>query len=288
MRSKRTIGVSGEVMQKNAGWKVAAYLVMILFTVITIGPLVWLLYSSFKPHGEIIRSAFSLPRELHLENYTEAWHLASLGILIINSIIYSTVATLATTFLALAAGYGFSKFGYRISRFFFFFFTMGLLITVHAVILPLFVMETRINIDDTRIGVILPYIAFGLPFMVFLANSYIRGIPDSLQEAAVMDGASYLYIFRKIIVPIASPVTATMLIFSFLGNWNEFILVLTLTSRETIRSLPVGVLSFSSGRTQNYGLQFAVLVIATLPMILFYVFFHNQLARGFAAGALKE
>jgi raffinose/stachyose/melibiose transport system permease protein len=156
------------------------------------------------------------------------------------------------------------------------------------VLVPLFIMETKLGIDDTRLGVILPYVAFGLPFLIYLATSYIRGIPDSLEEAAVIDGASYLRIFKDIIIPVATPVAATMLIFSFVSNWNEFVLVLTLTSKDTLRSLPVGVLAFAGGKTRNYGLQFAALVIATLPMILFYVCFHDQLAKGFSAGALKE
>ena len=165
---------------------------------------------------------------------------------------------------------------------------MGLLITVHSVLVPLFILETKLGIDDTRLGVILPYVAFGLPFLIYLATSYIRGIPDSLEEAAVIDGASYLRIFKDIIIPVATPVVATMLIFSFVANWNELVLVLTLTSKDTLRSLPVGVLAFAGGKTRNYGLQFATLVIATLPMILFYFFFHDQLAKGFSAGALKE
>jgi raffinose/stachyose/melibiose transport system permease protein len=278
----------GEVMRPNTGWKIVSYLVMVLFTLLTVGPLIWLLYSSFKPHADILRNPFSLPNSFFVQNYVKAWQLAHLGVLIPNSIIYSTVATIFTVLLALGAGYGLSKFGYKISNAFYIFFTLGLLITVHSVLVPLFVMEIKLGIGDTRFGVILPYIAFGLPFMVFLAYSYIKGIPDSLQEAAVIDGASYLRIFREIIIPVATPVSATMVIFSFLSNWNEFILVLVLTSREAIRSIPVGVLSFSAGRTANYGLQFAVLVIATAPMIVFYVAFHNQLARGFAAGALKE
>ncbi len=280
--------MSSEIKGKNTGWKAVAYIIMLAFAILTIGPLLWLLYSSFKPHNEIIRHIFALPRTLYVQNYLEAWDRANLGILMINSIIYSTVGTVFTTLLALAAGYGFAKFKYRISGFFYFFFIMGLLITVHSVLVPLFIMETKMHIDDTRLGVLLPYIAFGLPFAVYLATSYIRGIPDSLEEAAVIDGASYLQIFRQIIIPVATPVAATMLIFSFLSNWNELIFVLTLTSKETLRSLPVGVLAFAAGRSRNYGLQFAVLVVATLPMILFYLFFHNQLAKGFAAGALKE
>ena len=277
-----------ETRQKNIIWKAAAYIIMVLFTILTVGPLVWLMYSSLKPHAEIVRSIFTPPARIYFQNYTMAWRLASLGVLMMNSIFYSIVATAVTTLLALAAGYGFAKFRYRISGFFYFFFIMGLLITVHSVLVPLFVMETKLHIDDTRIGVILPYVAFGLPFLVYLATSYIKGIPDSLQEAAVIDGASYLRIFKDIIVPVATPIAATMLIFSFLSNWNELVFVLTLTSKESLRSLPVGVLAFAGGKTRNYGLQFATLVIATVPMILFYISFHDQLARGFSAGALKE
>jgi len=277
-----------ELRQKNIVWKLIAYVVMVFFTILTIGPLVWLLYSAFKPHIDIIHNIFALPKAFYLDNFVQAWKLGRLGIYILNSIFYSVVATSITTFLALAAGYAFAKFKYKISGFFYFFFIMGLLFTVHSVLVPLFIMETKLRIDDTRLGVLLPYVAFGLPMLIYLATAYIKGIPDSLEEAAVIDGAGYLTIFRTVIVPMAAPVIATMIIFSFLGNWNEFVFVLTLTSKTTLRSLPVGVNAFAAGLTRNYGVQFAALVIATAPMIIFYLLFHSQLARGFAAGALKE
>jgi raffinose/stachyose/melibiose transport system permease protein len=279
---------SHELKQKNLVWKLIAYLVMVIFTVLTIGPLIWLLYSSFKPHIDIIHNIFAFPTSLYVDNFVQAWKLGRLGIYMLNSIFYSVAATSITTFLALAAGYAFAKFKYKISGFFYFFFIMGLLITVHSVLVPLFVMETKLRIDDTRLGVLLPYVAFGLPMLIYLATAYIKGIPDSLEEAAVIDGAGYLTIFRTVIVPMAAPVTATMIIFSFLGNWNEFVFVLTLTSKTSLRSLPVGVNAFAAGQTMNYGVQFAALVIATAPMIIFYLLFHKQLAKGFAAGALKE
>ena len=152
----------------------------------------------------------------------------------------------------------------------------------------MFILQTRIGIDDTRLGVIIPYIAFGLPFLVYLATAYIKGIPDSLEEAARIDGAGYLSIFWNIIRPVSTPVVATMIIFSFVGNWNEFVFVFILTSRQELRSLPVGVNAFAGGLSRNFGLLFAALVIATIPMIIFYIVFHEQLKRGFAAGAVKE
>lgn len=269
-------------------WRVFSYVFMAVFTVLTVGPLVWMTYSAFKPHAAIVRSMFSLPEGFFLENFARAWELGDLGVLILNSVFYSVIATAVTVYLALAAGYGFAKFGYKISSVFYAFFIMGLLVTAHSVLVPLFVMETRLGIDDTRLGVLIPYIGFGLPFMIYLATSYIRGIPNSLEEAAIIDGAGYLQVFWSVIRPMSAPVVATMLIFSFLANWNEFVFVFVLTSRQEIRSLPVGVNAFVGGLSRDFGLLFAALVIATIPMILFYVLFREQLARGFAAGAVKE
>ncbi len=270
------------------GWKVFGYIVVLIFAILTLAPLLWLLYSSFKPHEDIVRNVFALPKEFFLGNFSRAWKVGNLGTYAINSVIYTTVSTTLTTLIALAAGYGFAKFGYKISGFFVFFISMGLLITIHSVLVPLYVLETKLNIDDTRIGVIIPYIAFGLPFLLFIATSFIKDLPDSLEEAAIIDGAGYLTVFSKIIIPLCTPVVATMLIFSFLANWNEFALVFVLTSDKAIRSLPVGINSFAGGKTRDYGLQFAALIIGTLPMIIMYIFSRKQLSKGFSAGAIKE
>ena len=143
------------------------------------------------------------------------------------------------------------------------------------------------GINNTRLGVILPYIAFGLPFLVFLATSFIKGLPSEIEEAAIIDGASYLGVFWHVILPMSRPVVATMLIFRFLGNWNEFIFVFVLTSKTALRTLPVGINAFAGGMTRDYGMQLAALAIGTLPMIVFYTFFHKRIEEGFASGALK-
>ena len=265
-----------------------AYIVMILFTILTIGPLVWLLYSSFKLNPEIMQHPLGLPQHATLANYVRAWELGQMGILFVNSVIYTGVATAATVFLGLSTGYAFAKFHFRITGFFYFFILLGLLITVQSVLAPLFIVETRFRIADTRLGVIIPYVAFGLPVAIYLATSYVAGVPNSLEESAVIDGASYLKIFWSIILPVSRPVVATMTILTFLSNWNEFVLILVLTSRSSLRSLPVGINAFAGVFNVDYGLQFAALVIGTIPMIIFYIFFHERLAQGFAEGALKE
>lgn len=270
------------------GTRTFAYTFLILFTIITLVPLIWLLYSSFKPQGEIMLYPFSLPKDPNFQNYIDAWKLGDMGMAAFNSIFYTSIATILTIILSLAVGFALTKFSYKSAMVYFSFFTLGLLITVNSVIAPLFILETTLGLYNTRLGVILPYIAFGLPMAVLLSTSYIKGIPDSLIEAAVIDGASYLDIFFRIIIILCSPVLATIAILTFLKNWNEFILVFVLTSGTAMRSLPVSINSFAGRLNVNYGMQFAALVIGTVPMIFFYIMAHDLLIKGFGEGALKE
>lgn len=274
--------------ETSIGARVFGYAFLLLFAVITLVPLVWMLYSSFKLQGDIMMRPLGLPEAPTLKNYADAWKYGNMAMAAFNSVVYTTVATAATVFLSAAVGFGVTKLGFRVSGVVYSTFILGLLITVNSVITPLFIMETRLGLYNTRAGVILPYIAFGMPMAVLLSASYIRGIPDSLIEAAVIDGAGYLQTFVRVILGVSTPVLATVAILTFLRNWNEFILVFVLTSGANMRSLPVSINAFAGRLNVNYGMQLAALVIGTLPMIVFYIFAHRQLAEGFGEGALKE
>lgn len=277
-----------KVKTEYVSWKILAYAVLLFFTILTVVPLIWLMYSSLKSNAEIVQNVFAFPKKINISNYVRVWKLAHIGTLFMNSIIYSGVSTVITVYLATSAGYAFSKFNFKVSKYLYSFFLMGLLITVHAVLVPLFLLENFLHIDNTRLGVILPYVAFGLPFMIYLSTSYIKGIPDALVEAAIMDGATHIKILHRVIFPISRPIITTMTIFTFLANWNEFVFVLVLTSKESIKSLPLGINAFAGGMARNFGLLFAALSIATIPMIAFYVVFYKKIIEGFAAGAIKE
>jgi raffinose/stachyose/melibiose transport system permease protein len=235
-----------------------------------------------------MRSPLALPQQPTLNNYFTAWEMAGLGSALMNSAFYTIVSTTATIFIALAAAFGLAKFPFKSKNIFISAFALGLMITVHAVIIPLFLVEVRLGIINTRFGIILPYVAFGLPLSVMIALSFVRGIPDSLIESAEIDGARYYAIFWKLIVPLSTPVIATMAILSFLSHWNEFLFVFVFTSSPALKSLPPAITIFAGKRTTEYGLQYAALMIGILPMLLFYICFHSHLIKGFGEGALKE
>ena len=264
--------------------KMIIYSVFIIFSILTLYPLIWVLYSSFKPQLEIIRNSFALPKEPTFNNYIQAIIKGKLNIYAINSLIYTVVSTGLVIVFSMMASFAFAKIKNRATPFLYNSFLMGLLITIQAILIPLFISMTRIGLRDTRIGIILIYVAINLPLAIYLGTEYVKAIPNSLIESAQIDGASYFTIFIKIIMPMCRPVIVTILIFTSLACWNEFMLALVFTSSDAARSLPVGIYSFSGPLATEYGMQFAALVIGMTPMILLYAIFLRQITSGFAAG----
>ncbi len=265
-----------------------AYAVFIIWSLITIFPLVWTLYSSFKATNEILASPLALPETISLRNYIMAWNQAKLAPKFLNSILYTTSSTFFVLLLAMMASYGFAKM-YEFKRFSNVMYSLigvGLLISVQAIIIPLFLLLRKFNLSDNYVGIILTYIALGLPIAVYLGTEFIKGIPDSLIESAYIDGASNARMFAQIILPMTTPVLFTIGILNVLGTWNEFMLVFILGTEKT-KSLPVGVQSFASQTSTEYGAQMAALVIVLLPVVLAYLIFNKKITQGVVAGAIK-
>lgn len=267
--------------------RIFAWSTILIYSFLTVAPLAWLLMSSFKPHREIARNIMAWPKNPTFSNFTKAWTLGDFSPLFFNSILYATITTIVTVFLAISTSYAFAFIKSKFTRFFYGFILIGLLITVHSTLIPLYLVEVNLNLDNTRIGILLPYIAFAMPFAIYLGVSFIKDIPAEIFESAKMDGANHRQILMKIVFPISIPIAVTIAIFTFLGAWNEFVLVYTLASDNALQTLPVGINRLSGGKTPDRGLQFASLVITTLPMLFFYIAFQRQLHKGFAGGAVK-
>ena len=269
---------------QNIFGKIVIYTIFVLFTILALFPLIWVFYSSFKPLLEIIRNSFALPHHWIFTNYTEAIRVGKLNIYAMNSVIYTFVSSGLVILFSMMASFAFAKLKNRATPYLYNAFLIGLLITIQAILIPLFIYMTKIGLRDTRTGIILIYVAINLPLAIYIATEFIKAIPDSLIESAQIDGASYFTIFFKIIMPMCKPAIITIFIFTALACWNEFVFALIFTSSDSSRSLPVGIFSFSGPFATEYGMQFAALVIGMTPMIIMYAIFHKQITRGFVAG----
>ncbi|HHY09897.1 MAG TPA: carbohydrate ABC transporter permease [Firmicutes bacterium] len=267
--------------------RIFTYLVIGVFTLLTLYPLIWLVINSFKTSTEYQRNMLGLPQRLFVRNYSDAWRLANFTTLFLNSLFFTVVSTLSIILLSLAAGFGFAKIRSRATVILHGSFVIGILLTLQSIMIPLFLMLQATGLYDTRIGVLLPYIGMGLPIAIYLCTEFIRGIPDSVVESARIDGASYFKILSAIILPMAKPVAVTLGILNVAGIWNEFMLINILVRSASLRTLPVGIMMFSGPLASDFGKQFAALVIGMAPMIIFYLIFRKQITKGVSAGAIK-
>lgn len=263
------------------------YTVLTLFSVATIYPLVWMFISSFKSNREFQIDRLGLPTVWHWENYVQAWELGGFSRLFINSIIYAGGATTVTIIFALMAGFAFAKLRSRATPLLYGSFVIGILLTLQSIMVPLFLVTMTAGLLDTYWAVLIVYVGVSMPIAVYLCTQYIQSIPDAVIESARIDGASYMTVFWNIIMPMARPVIVTLAILNVQGLWNEFMLINILVSRTSLKSLPVGILSFSGSVGSDFGKQFAAMVIGVVPMLIFYLIFRNQITRGVAAGAMK-
>lgn len=260
---------------------------LIIFAFLTIYPIIWLLINSLKTKQEFLQNRIGLPINPTLLNYPRAWKTGEFTGLFINSIIYTVLSTLGILIFSFAASFAFSKIKMKITNTLKNSFIIGILLTLQAIMVPLFLMAHSSGLYDTRLGVLIPYIGLGLPMGIYLGTEFINSIPDALIESARIEGASYFQIFFKIILPMCLPVSITLSIISVSRLWNEFMLINILTSKQSLKSLPVGIMKFSGALGTDYAKQFAALVIGMAPMLVFYFIVRKRIQEGLAAGAVK-
>ena len=277
-----------DIRKTNILVLIILYIIVIIFTILAVYPIFWLVIMSFKTTQEyMMTSKLALPQMWYPNNYPWTWTMGRFSTLIYNSVIYTSVTVIAEIILSFMAGFAFAKLPSKFTPLLHGSFIIGILLTIQSIMVPLFLLINAVGLYDTRLGVLIIYIGVSLPMAVYLSTEYIKSIPDSVLESARIDGAKYIQIFWRIIMPMAAPVAATVAILGVTGTWNEFMLINILVSRNELKSLPVGINMFSGTLSSDYGKQFSALVIGMIPMIIFYVIFRKQITKGVSAGAVK-
>lgn len=269
-------------------WKSIKLVILILIAVTQIFPLYWLITFSLKGNNEIFgENVIGLPHEWRFQNYTRA--LTDGGILryFLNSVFYSAVTVIVVGLLTAMAAYAIARMTWKLKGIAFTLFTIGIMIPSQAALLPLFQIMDKLGLKGGYLGLLIPYIAFGIPMSVMILTGFYKGIPKEMEEAAYMDGCGIFKCFLTIMLPMVKPAIATASIFTFLGTWNELMFANTLVDKSDYRTLPVGIMSFAGQYSTDWGLIGAGMVIATLPTILIYFLLSNQVQESLVAGAVK-
>lgn len=281
------MATTNKVPRKKGIKKLCTYIALILFAIINAYPIIWMAINSFKSEKEFAINQFGLPQKFVLENYTAAWDIANLGVLFKNSIFITLTATVLTVIIGALASYFLSRFEFRMSKLLYGFFIFGLLIPIHATLVPMFILMKNIGLLNTPITLIFPYMAFHLPITIFILTSFMKSFPKDIEESAIMDGCGIYRIFWSIILPMSRPAIATVVILNFIYNWNEFSFALVLINDPNLQTLPLGLANFAGQFTTNYGAQMAGLTMSLIPIVIFYILFEKNIVKGMTAGAVK-
>ena len=164
---------------------------------------------------------------------------------------------------------------------------MGMMIPIHATLLPNYKIYNMLHLTDTIWALLIPYVAFSLPQGMFLMTGFIQSVPKELEEAAVMDGCGIYRIVFQIVTPLLKPSIATVAIMTFLNNWNEFMMASTYLSTPAWKTLPFSVLEFTGEYSSNYAVQFAVMALTAAPAVIVYIILNKHITKGVAMGAIK-
>jgi ABC-type glycerol-3-phosphate transport system permease component len=256
----------------------------IAFLVLT--PVLWVLSLSLKSARETLRPGL-LPEHPLLGNYSEAWNRFGLGRLFLNSAAITVGSVVLTVTAAMCGAYAFTKIRFRGGEPIFAVLLLTVLVPPSALVVPLLIEMRHLGLYDTRTGLMLAYVAFGLPLATLVFRGFFETIPHEIIEAARLDGCSETTILWRILAPLAKGAIATVTILLFLANWNEFILALVLLRDERSYTLTLGINAQLGQYTSDYQLIAAASIIASLPVFAIYLALQREFERGVAEGPVK-
>lgn len=264
------------------------YLLLAFWALINLFPVYWMFTFSLKSNNEIFGdNVIGLPKEWLWSNYSKALQVGNIGRYFLNSVIIAVVTIALVMAVALMATFALTRFMWKGRKMMNDFFMLGLTIPIHASIVPIYVTLSKLHMLSTYSSLIIPYAAFSLAMAILICTGFMQEIPIELDEAACIDGCSTWRIFFKIIVPLMKPAVATVSIYTFLQCWNELMFANIFVSDKAHKTLPVGVQALSGQYLTEWGPIGAAMVLATFPMLVFYIFFSKKIQDSFIAGAVK-
>ena len=228
-----------------------------------------------------------IPEHPSLQNFADAWSSNNFQLYFRNSAIVAVVSTALTVLFSAMSAYAFARFDFPFKEPIFYILMIMLMVPDITMIIPRFELVTKLGLRNSLWGLIVVYVAGGTSLNTFLLRGFFEQLPHELDEAMLIDGASYLDIFFKLILPLSSPALATVTIFTFMGNWDEFTWALTAVDNPLKRTLPVAIYSFQGQHGTQWGLVFAAMIIALIPVLIVFFSMQKYFVSGLTTGSIK-
>ncbi len=287
MAPESSITVTVNSRKAVSGKKIIRTISMLVILLVIAFPFLWLIISSFKHEKDII----SFPPRIFadsytLDNYIKVWTTIPLLDYIKNTVIFAGGTVITSVFFDSLAGYAFARMRFKGKSVLFYFVLLTMMIPFQVFMIPLFIEVNLLGMLDTYAGLIIPRMttAFG----IFMMRSFFITLPDSLEEAARIDGLSEFNIFLKIMLPLSKPTLLSLGIFTLMNSWNDLLYPLILTSSSKMRTLPAGLDLFTGQNISFYGPVMAGTVISMLPLLVVYIFAQKYFVQGTAMSGMKE
>jgi multiple sugar transport system permease protein len=263
---------------------------LIAFGFVMLYPLLWMLASSFKPNALIFREPGLIPTDIDLSNYTDGWNalLHPFSHYLINSAIVVLGSVLGNLLSCSLAAYAFARLEFKGKRLWFAVMLMSIMLPIHVVIVPQYVLFSQLEWINTFLPLIVPKLLATDAFFIFLMVQFFRGIPRELDEAATLDGANHLRIYLQIMLPLSMPALATTAIFTFIWTWNDFFSQLIFLTRPEMYTVPIALRTFvDSTGNSSWGSLFAMSIVSLIPVFIAFLFGQKYLVKGIATTGIK-
>ncbi len=266
-----------------------SYLVALIIVAITLVPMLFVIIGGFRTSAQLNSSPTGLPHPWVWTNYRSILTTGSFWQNLGNSALIAIVATGLAVALGSMAAFALSRYDFRFREGWYLVFAIGLLFPANVASLPIYLLLKHINLLDNPFGVALPEAAFALPFTIIILRPFMRSIPGELQDAAVVDGATRLTFFLRVLLPLSRPALMTVSILAFVTSWNNYLLPLLVFTSTDHFTLPLGVATFQTTYSQNTAAIFAFTALSMLPALAFFVLAQRRIVGGLSglAGSIK-
>lgn len=267
--------------------KILGILIVMVFFIICAYPIIWMVLCSLKGEGEFYTNIWGLPETFEFNNYIKAWEQGELGQKFLNSFLVTAGAIILMIPVNCCAAYAIGRLKFKMRSIIYIYLLLGIMIPSGVLGIPTYQVCLALGLNNSLFGLILVYVAGSIAMGVFIMRAFFISLPQGLEEAAMIDGATRFQCFTKIILPLAKPGIVTQIIFSGLGFWNEYYYANLLLTDENLRTLPVAASNFMGRHNIEYTSLFAALVIITVPAIIVYFICQKSFVEGLSAGAMK-